>query len=735
MYTATLMPGSKPSSGLSDMHRKFIRHALLILLALFVMPPPPAAFGDADSNEAAISRGNGSAKTAPLVTRFVGNSNLSERELHVAAALEFQDLEHSVYRDSLADDAAFQMEKAYNRAGFAFASVDYSASHQDHEVVLIFSVIEGPRVLLEELHLEGNIAFSDEKLLPYFNSKHTGLLGLGQQIFVENDLDEAASSVRDLYYSEGYLNVSIKEPQYSFSPERDRVTVTVPIEEGSRIVIGAIEYRGDVLPAAENALDQAKRSHIGEPFFRRRKLLLKSRVQEIYGNLGFPDTTVELSEEQQGEAVILTCTITSGPKVTISSLTITGNNRTQEAFIMDRLALQTGDTFSLNKQRETFRNLQQTGLFQRVGLEFTDGEDASSRTLAIELEEAKARQLFFYTGWGSYEMLRGGAGFQDNNLFGTGRTFLLEAGASLRSENVQATWIDPWLLGHGITVNIPVYFRRREEPSFTREEMGSSVMLTKTITKNLELTLGYLYKQTTISEIAAVADIANLESDYTVASAKAQTTWDSRNDLFFPTKGLKLYGAIEAAEPAIGSELSFWRLTAGLRHFTKLARKTTLGLRYDTGLIVPGRNQITIPLGERFFNGGENSVRSFKESELGPHDLSGNPVGGLAYNVASIELRQQFGHNTAATLFVDYGNIAPNRSLNELNKPPYTSRSEVISDTLDDYFSDFRPALGVGLLYLLPIGPVRLDFAWNPDLDEDRGEDELTIHFSIGMAF
>lgn len=712
-----------------------ITRTLLILLIMIVMPLPFAAVGNTGTTETTIQHENSAAKPVPVVTRFTGNNHLSDKELQTAATLEFQDLSHGIYRDSLADDAAFQMETAYRRAGFAFAAVSYTASHQEHQVLLTFAVTEGPRVVLEELHLEGNIAFSTEKLLAYFTSKHTGLLGLGQQIFVEAAIDEVISSMRDFYYSEGYMNVSIKEPQYTFSSDRARVTVTISIDEGQHIVISAVTFSGDVLVEAENALELASRTHIGQPFFRRRKLMLKSRIQEIYGNLGFPDTTVEVSEQPQGDSIILSCRIASGPKVTIRAVTITGNNRTEEAFIMERLALKPGDTFSLSKKRESFRNLHQTGLFNRVGIDLPADEEPASRTLTLDLEEAPARQLFFHTGWGSYEMLRGGAGFQDSNLFGSGRTILLEAGASLRSENVQATLSDPWLLGHDITADIPVYFRRREEPSFTRKEMGSSIMLTKKYSKNLEFTLGYLYKQTKTLDISADPAVENMESDYNVASAKTQATWDSRNDLFFPTKGLKLYGAVEVAEPAIGSQLSFWRCTAGLRHFTKLGRKTTLGLRYDTGLIVPGRNQITIPLAERFFNGGENTVRSFKESELGPRDLSGDPVGGMAYNVAGIELRQQLGNNTAGTLFVDYGNIAPNRSLDELNKPPYTNRSDVIADTLDDYFNDFRPALGMGLLYLLPIGPVRLDFAWNPDLDEDRGENALTIHFSIGMAF
>jgi outer membrane protein insertion porin family len=159
-------------------------------------------------------------------------------------------------------------------------------------------------------------------------------------------------------------------------------------------------------------------------------------------------------------------------------------------------------------------------------------------------------------------------------------------------------------------------------------------------------------------------------------------------------------------------------------------------MRYDTGVILPGRNQVIIPIGERYFNGGENKVRSFRESELGPKDPSDDPLGGNAFNIMSLELRRLLTDNLVGSLFVDFGNISPNFSPEEEGADePFVDRQDVIDKTFSDYFSDFRPAVGFGFQYLLPVGPARLDFAWNPDHDSERGEDSFNFHFSIGMAF
>jgi outer membrane protein insertion porin family len=110
-------------------------------------------------------------------------------------------------------------------------------------------------------------------------------------------------------------------------------------------------------------------------------------------------------------------------------------------------------------------------------------------------------------------------------------------------------------------------------------------------------------------------------------------------------------------------------------------------------------------------------------------------VGGLAFNTINVELRRRLIGDLSGTLFYDLGNVAPNRSLTEGGRRPPENRSDAVSDTLNDFFSDFRSGIGFGLHYKLPIGPVRCDLAWNPDVDKDRNEDTWVFHFSVGMAF
>jgi outer membrane protein insertion porin family len=120
-----------------------------------------------------------------------------------------------------------------------------------------------------------------------------------------------------------------------------------------------------------------------------------------------------------------------------------------------------------------------------------------------------------------------------------------------------------------------------------------------------------------------------------------------------------------------------------------------------------------LPIDERFFNGGATSVRSFGERDLGPHDPKGNPIGGEFYTIFNVEYTFPIYGELQGALFFDAGDLLP------------TSEEPGVDD--------MRYALGGGLRYKLPIGPIRLDYGWNPD--RAPGEDFGAFHFSFGFAF
>ena len=673
----------------------------------------------------------------PYTITITGNSHFTEKDLLKAAATELQNFKQRGYRKADIDDGAFQMRAAYLQAGFAFAFVDYKYEKKDKFLQVTFEVEEGPQVLIEKIIFAGNKLIRTDRLLGFF-PETKGLLGRQQnRIFVESEVKDTLSKIRDYYRGEGFADVAVKTPELSFTESRAGVVITVRIDEGVQYIINEVIFSGDLITELGPELASIKGDFIGKPFYARRKLLLRSELEEAYDNIGYADADIEVGTVFQDEPgrISMQAAISSGEKVRIGDVVISGNASSREAFIRNRVQLKPGDLYSNSKKMESFRKLFDTGLFAKIEINLLPPGPDGRRDLEVIVEEMPSREYYVEPGWGSYEQLRLRAGVFEKNLFGTGRNGRIDGLLSTKAENFTISYTDPWLLQTDISMNIPLVYDRREEPSYTSEETGLSVLLSRKLSKNLTLSTGYQYKITQLYSLSDETPLPKGEDDYNKGTVGIQAVWDTRDDIFYPGKGLRLAGGFDISLPAFGSDLEFGRITLGCRYFIKLPQEYIIGLRATTGLIIPIRDQVSIPISERFFNGGDSTVRSYKHSELGPKDENNEPVGGLGYNVFSIELRKIFYKNFAATLYVDAGNVSPNRSLLENNFMPYTSGSDLLDDTLNDFFSEFKFGIGVGLQYLLPVGPIRVDVAYNPDPEEIWHEDSWVFHFSLGMAF
>ncbi|ADH86807.1 BamA/OMP85 family outer membrane protein [Desulfurivibrio alkaliphilus] len=746
-----------PTGGTNGLARPGCR---LLLLLLLIMQPawPGLAAAQYSADYPAVEPPPATETAAPEVTfRFIGNQALSEERLRNAAAADLR-LFARYGRLTAIDDAAYLMQLTYRRAGYHFAEVDYELHETPAATRVDLLISEGPKVVLGETSFTGNTVFSNRELRTLVENIMRNDT-TGPPPFVETRLNEALNRIRELYLNEGYREINIEigdiffQPvnQQSPSPLLETLQANVPIyiDEGERWLIVAIELdQPPPAPAADaiaRALATAEAELLSKPYFTRRKLVLRSHLLEAFHETGYPEAQVlirDLTGDMPGE-ITLRAEITSGPLVIIEEIEVSGHRRTSTRFINRRLHLTPGEVYNERQRRDSFQELYRSGLFSRIDFQLlpleevdeTEEEEESTRRLLVEVEEADSRELFLAGGWGSYEMLRLRTGFVNRNLFGHGRILRLETGGSMKGADVEAAITDPWLFETPVQADFPVFYRVREEPSFTRTEKGLGLLFSRQLPRDRTASVGYQVRRSDISKIKPDADTESLEKGYGIASLKFQLSRDTRNDIFFPTAGHRTYGAVETADKVLGSELDFFRFTTGWRKFRPLSPTLTLGVRVDSGLIIPSRDQVTIPLGERFFSGGENSVRSFREGQLGPKDLKGRPVGGMGFNTLNLELRRRLTDKLAWSIFADYGNISPNRSRAEEGEEAFTRGSEVIDATLNDFFSDFRPGLGTGLQYLLPVGPARLDIAFNPDRQDDRHETTYVIHFSLGMAF
>jgi len=680
--------------------------------------------------------------------RFIGAAGVSEALRRRAIADSLKDMLGSKRRRAAADDAAYALEQLYHAQGFPFATVTVSFGDTpppapDGETSaaappgpgvsaeaapsgaaasalatpageVVFTLDEGPRTALMSVTLEGNRAFSDEELQELFRDRNRGLLAPGLAWYSADAVSDSLSTISAVYWSDGYLKAEVDAPAVVFSEDRTRATLTVTLREGPAYRLRRVEFTG-VRIYPESELREQVAGFVDRAYFPQVAFAARARLLEFYGARGHTEASVDFEEVRDDATgdVGLLFRIEAGPRLSVSAIRVEGLERTQAEFLLKRLAFETGDTWTTTAQRESYEALHRSGLFDGISIELQPGR-GDAREVAVSVEERTPLEAYVEPGYGSYEGPRLTLGFRDRNVGGFGRIFHAEGAVSPKSQSALVGLTDPWF-GKDLTADVSVFAIHREEPSFTSGDLGVAATLDKRLSPRWQTQFGYIYRKSTVSDVDAVtSEVKDAVENVDISSVSISPIYDSRDDVFAPTDGVLWRTTLEYGGSVIGSELDFVR--GGYTHslFTPLSADDVLATSFRTGIIVPVGGTDVIPIQERYFNGGENTVRSFKEDELGPKDSDGNPIGGEAYSVLSAELRHRLTESFGLAFFVDLGNV-----------------QEDASDYF--HFSDRGAAVGTGLRYLLPIGPVRLDFGVNPDPKQD--EDGWVVQFAVGAPF
>lgn len=644
---------------------------------------------------------------------FEGNRSISERVLRSKVADNLVDFERFGYPKSSIDDAAFSVESHYRSQGFPFALASYSVSERrDGFLEATITVEEGPRTRLGAISFVGNTQFSHDKLAPLVGGP-TSLLG-ERTFFVQSEIDSARLAIADRYLAAGNLQVKVDPPQLAFREDDHVADVTYVIHEGPTFLLDEVRIEGAEV-VGEEELRAALPVTVGAPYVPELDRKIRAALVEHLGERGYPDARVSVSRTLNPEEsrAVLRVKVEAGSHVVVSAVRIEGNEKTRAALIESRLDVEVGKAFTPTRERRTFRRLFSTGLFSRIRLDL-EGE-GEERELVVAVVESPSREIFVEPGWGSYELARLKAGYRNLNLFGTGRGFRTEAIAAVRHQELEVGVSDPFLFGADVFADASAEILRREEPSFTRISAGIDFTVSRAWTPAFVTGISYDFQRSKARDVDVTDPMALAAlQDVDISAIEVSARYDTRDSPLVPSRGHSARAALQWGDMVLGSELDFLRARYSQSHFFGWGEETVIGVSLRTGAIVPTHDTVEIPLQERFFNGGESTVRSFRQDELGPLDMGGVPLGGEAFTTLNLELRRRLVGNLSAAAFGDLGNVVVD----------YTDYFE---------FDDFRSAIGVGLRYFLPIGPLRLDAAWNPHPEGD--EEGFLIHFSVGMPF
>ncbi|MEO6594946.1 MAG: BamA/TamA family outer membrane protein [Planctomycetota bacterium] len=647
-----------------------------------------------------------------------GNDGLGSVVLRRRVEDYMFDLSRDPTRESAVYDAALEIEDYYRTEGYPVAKVDYvysppaEAAPWPASVHVLLKVREGPLVTVA-MTLSGNTAFPTKQLLALWSRKRGGTFALGGVIFVESQVRAFVEELRAFYRTQARLDAVVVGPQLEVDLERRQATVHIEIQEGSEHTIRTVEVAEAIRTALATDLPAPP---VGKPYTQSEIYTYRNAIRNALRRRGYPNPRIEVDgSPMQGEAHAWRLAVTGEPGslATVATVGVAGNAKTIDGVILDKLALHEGDRYDGTKIDTALLKLYRTGLFRKVEIQEQPVEDDPSRLgLAIQVEENDSRAVEFLAGYGSYEQLRGGLRLEERNVFGTGRGVSNENTISQKGYSTGLTFTDPDFFSTGTTLTVNGEHFRREEPSFTDVAVGGTVALARQLVSSVMARIGYTYLDRTDAE-AFTAGAQNQLVDFVEGKVFFELRNDRRDNLLFPKSGHAEFLAFERIAPEFGASVDLDRVIFRAVGHIPFFDPVRLVLRSEQSVLWPHAGSAAVPLQLRWFNGGESTVRSYRESQLGPKDSTDQPIGGEFRNIFSAELRFPLWRTLELGLFADAGNVG----------------GRVQDFSLDD----MGYAIGAGLRLLLPIGPVRLDAGWNPD--QKPGDVEWAVHLSVGYAF
>lgn len=310
--------------------------------------------------------------------------------------------------------------------------------------------------------------------------------------------------------------------------------------------------------------------------------------------------------------------------------------------------------------------------------------------------------------------LREGVNYRNTNLRDTGLLLATELNWSLAGPLGSLRLTDPAFLNTPYSASVHLALENFDLYEYSRYGSSLNVEVARRLSPSFSYTGFFGVSINTVS--TDVLEEEEIGPDlYTLASLGGSLMLDFRDSPVLPRRGWFLSGRLETTLDVMESNVSYVRTDLRGAWHHPLTRR----LRFTAGgslMNLQGAAASDLPIDSRVFNGGPNSVRAFAERELGPVTQGGTPLGGTSALLGTVEFSYELYPNLEFALFGDVGSLGRDRNT-----------------TAFDISTDFRPAMGAGLRYKLPFGPVRIDYGHN--LDRRVGEGSGMLHVTVGFSF
>jgi outer membrane protein insertion porin family len=640
---------------------------------------------------------------------FVGNAKLTTTELQDKIELKLG----SVYNPVEVQRAREKLKEVYEDEGYFEVQITPEVEKfGDGDVKVVFTINEGRRITIDRIVFRGNKGLTDKQIKAVMVTQERQyfiLRGTVQRQKLEEDIERIVG----LYQDHGYVQMRVERHDVAVDRERARVTITIDVVEGAQYRVGVIKVTGVTLVPEEEVRRQL-RFKSGDVFSRTALRDGVRNITDLYSTIGRASAEVLPRTDQQAATttVDVTIEIIEGPEVYVERINITGNARSEDRILRREIPFVEGDLFTLQKLFRARQRLINLGYFDMVNVSTQPGTDKTRIIVNVEVTERPTGIFSIGGGFSSVDSFVGTLDISQNNFLGRGWQLSLRIRAGAETQQGIISFTEPWLFDRPLSAGFDLFNIRRQYTEYDYDSLGGTVRFSHPFAEYWRWQTSYRLTNDEISDVRDLSNSLLLEEEGTrlTSAVTFGLTRDSRDVVALPTKGGFTVMTVDFA--GLGGDSRFVKTVASTSYFYPIWFGHILSARAEAGYGF-GWSTEDLPVFERFYLGGPNTIRSFKARRVSPVDESGTRIGGTSEVLGNVEYLVPLPFNFRAAAFFDIGNVYG-----------FTTKFDI---------TDTREAAGAGVRWQSPFGPIRVDYGVN--LDRRKGEDFGAVQFSVGSPF
>lgn len=637
--------------------------------------------------------------------------------------------------------AFHRLKEYYVKRGYFEAQLEYKVIPKtQNQVVIEIHINEGRSGKINKIIFKGLNKKEESEILDKIHTKKFSIFRSwyqGTGIFREEAIEYDKMTILRILQNEGYADASV-EIRIEEAKKSNRINVVIIADKGNRYYFGDVTFKGNK-HFSDETISQLILVKKGEPYSPDKLQQSVSNITGFYGQKGYIDASVTYQPVLQEDEPIYSIhfSISEGSIYRVGKIKVLGNKSTQTKVILHESLLVPGEVFNTNKLQHTETRLENIGYFKKTVVYPTPVEDTSSigaplRDVNIEVEETNTGNFGLFFGFSSLEKIFGGGEIVEKNfniaglpyvfsegihkLRGGGEYLKIKGSVGQKLNDYLLSWTKPYFLDSNWTIGFQVNQNtsRLQAKEYNIDSFSALANAFYHINAYLNFECHYRFRNTNlhVNSGASPSIIEESRNRGIISAVGFGLFYNSTNNPFKATRGF--ISDLEAEFSGVGGKFTFFKFQYNNSYYQPLLPRVISKTRADFNFIIPvgAITPDTVPVGERYFLGGNTTVRGYRGFSIGPKYDNSDPKGGISSVLLSEEILLEVMPTVDLFGFFDAGSL----SLERFN------------------VDIFRASAGFGVRIII-LNRIPFIFGYGVPLNPETRRDVHRSFFSLGGKF